>query len=117
MSFNPAEKFFGRDEHRRRVAAAINRRLIPHTNMHPKQLADALKVTPETIGNWRRGFCDPSSYAIMQLFRLFGPTFWLDVFGPIGDAMRERFEARRAADEAAAEKEAEALRLVMGESE
>ena len=95
MSFVSTKKFFGPDQHRARIAAALRRRLHPNTILHAKQLAAAIGVTPETIGNWRRGYCDPGSYEIGKLFQFFmavegGPGFWVDVFGPIGAQMMRR---------------------------
>ena len=108
MSFNPAEKFFSRDEHRRRIAAAIRRRLTPNTALAPKVLAAAIGVTEHTILNWRNAHCDPGSFEIGNLFRYFlqaekGPAFWVEVFGDIGDPMARRAELLRKRQEIEAE--------------
>lgn len=108
MSFNPAEKFFSRDEHRRRIAAAIRRRLTPNTALAPKVLASAIGVTEHTILNWRNAHCDPGSFEIGNLFHYFleveqGPAFWVEVFGDIGDPMARRAELLRKRQEIEAE--------------
>lgn len=95
MSFNPAEKFFSRDEHRRRIASALRRRLTPNTALAPKVLAGAIGATERTILNWKQGYCDPGSFEIGNLFPYFlevekSPAFWVEVFGDIGDPMARR---------------------------
>ena len=107
---------FSRDEFRARLGAALRRRLHPQTALLPKVVADAIGVTAETILNWANGYSDPSSHRMGLLMEFFSdPAFWPEVYGPIGIAMRRRFEKRREADLAKAAEEEALLRALTGQ--
>ena len=97
MSLAPEKKHFSyksgdRMAFRARVATAIQKRMYPNTTLQLKQLADAIGVVPETVGNWRNQYSDPSSFHMGALMAFFGISFWIDIYGPLGGFMKKRFE-------------------------
>jgi hypothetical protein len=111
MSFKTTskERFFSRDEHLRRIADALGRRMYPNTPLHPKVLGNAIGVTARTILNWRNGRCDLGTYEFGRLCDYFeriegSPLFRVEIYGDeIGIAMARRAAAAHRLIEAAAE--------------
>lgn len=115
MSFTPTEEIpFCSREHRKRVMDALRHRLYPNTSMHPKQLAGYLGVTPRTIANWMDGSTGLSSEHFGKLFALFGVSFYVEVYGPIGAAVLAKAERIKRAEEERARSEERILKQISG---
>jgi transcriptional regulator with XRE-family HTH domain len=95
--------------HRARLAAALKRRLHPNTPMQPRDLATAIGVTAETVRNWLAESSEPSSGMMGRLVGALDAQLWIEVYGPVFQALRERFEARLAAAREAEMQERAAL--------
>jgi hypothetical protein len=71
-----------RDAHKARVAVAIRRRMGGGDYFYTvKSLAGLLGCTAQATHNWLNGSCDPSSYWLGELTRVFGAEFLLEVYG------------------------------------
>ncbi len=84
-------------EHRKRVAAALQSRLTPHTTADLDELARRIGVSAATVTSWVTGNAEPSSSEIGVLCREFGPRFWQDVYSSLAENMRRHIEARASA--------------------
>jgi transcriptional regulator with XRE-family HTH domain len=92
-------------EHKSRVAAALARRMSPHTGLTRKQLARAVGVTVETVENWMSEYSDPKGYALMLLIGFFDEGFANEIAEPHGAKIVKltsprKSEAARRYDEA-----------------
>jgi hypothetical protein len=96
---------FGRAAHRKRLSAALRRRLQPQGRLTIKELAAGIGVTTDTVQNWLNESTEPSSWLLGRLLAMLDPAFFVDAFGPTVDAMRRRFETRLTAEREAAEKD------------
>jgi TetR/AcrR family transcriptional repressor of bet genes len=96
---------FGRAAHRKRLAAALRRRLQPQGRLTIKELAGGIGVTTDTVQNWLNESTEPSSWLLGRLLAMLDPSFFVEAFGPTVDAMRRRFEGRLAAEREAAERD------------
>lgn len=118
MFYENSGKAFESEEHCKRLADALRRRLHPNTALRDVDLAHAIGMSVETIRNWRTGCSDPSSYRLGLLMKFFtwqnDFTFWSEVYGPIGQQMRERFTARERERRAEEEEERRHIELLAG---
>jgi len=96
---------FGRAAHRKRLSAALRRRLQPQGRLTIKELAAGIGVTTDTVQNWLNESTEPSSWLLGRLLAMLDPAFFVEAFGPAVDAMRRRFETRLTAEREAAEKD------------
>jgi TetR/AcrR family transcriptional repressor of bet genes len=96
---------FGRAAHRKRLSAALRRRLQPQGRLTIKELAAGIGVTTDTVQNWLNESTEPSSWLLGRLLAMLDPAFFAEAFGPAVDAMRRRFETRLTAEREAAEKD------------
>lgn len=99
----------GRASHRKRLAAALRRRLQPQGPLAIKELAQATGVTPDTVQNWLNETTDPSSWLLGRVMAMLDPSFFVEVYGPTVEAVRRRFEARLATEREAGERDRAAL--------
>lgn len=60
---------------KQRLASALEQRLYPHSNLHPKQLCYALGVTRNTLDNWLSANNEPKGGHVMALIRFFDSGF------------------------------------------
>lgn len=60
---------------KQRLAVALERRLHPHTNLHPKQLCYSLRVSGNTLSNWLSANNEPKGGHVMSLIRFFDSSF------------------------------------------
>jgi transcriptional repressor BetI len=96
---------FGRAAHRKRLAAALRRRLQPQGRLTIKELAAGIGVTTDTVQNWLNESTEPSSWLLGRLLAMLDPSFFVEAFGPTVEAMRRRFETRLTAEREAAERD------------
>jgi TetR/AcrR family transcriptional repressor of bet genes len=96
---------FGRAAHRKRLAAALRRRLQPQGRLTIKELAGGIGVTTDTVQNWLNESTEPSSWLLGRLLAMLDPSFFVEAFGPTVDAMRRRFETRLTTEREAAERD------------
>jgi hypothetical protein len=96
---------FGRAAHRKRLAAALRRRLQPQGRLAIKELAAGIGVTTDTVQNWLNESTEPSSWLLGRLLAMLDPSFFVEAFGPTVDAMRRRFETRLTTEREAAERD------------
>jgi TetR/AcrR family transcriptional repressor of bet genes len=96
---------YGRAAHRKRLAAALRRRLQPQGRWAIKELAAGIGVTTDTVQNWLNETTEPSSWLLGRLLAMLDPSFFVEAFGPTVDAMRRRFETRLTAEREAAERD------------
>jgi hypothetical protein len=80
-------------DHRRRLAAALRRRVFPETALQPTELAARLDIGIATILDWLDGRSEPSSSQLGRLIAIFDPTFIMELYGSEVDTMQQRFEA------------------------
>jgi TetR/AcrR family transcriptional repressor of bet genes len=114
---SPATAPGGAAEHRQRVAAALQARLRPGTALEPAELAEVLGVSPGVLAGWLAGVAEPSSWEMGLLCGEFGPRFWQEVYGPVGERMRARIEARAADAREEERRDRAALRSLQGSDE
>lgn len=82
------------DVHRRRIAAALARR-VGNGRDHEltvKQIAGLIGVSGQSVHNMLNARHDPSSYLMGQLVAVFGLDFLLEVYGELGAALWRRRE-------------------------
>jgi len=96
---------FGRAAHRKRLAAALRRRLQPQGRLAIKELAAGIGVTTDTVQNWLNESTEPSSWLLGRLLAMLDPSFFVEAFGPTVEAMRRRFETRLTTEREAAERD------------
>jgi TetR/AcrR family transcriptional repressor of bet genes len=104
-------------DHRERLATALQTRMQPNTRLDAGELAQILGISPATLAGWLAGVAEPSSWEMGLLCGEFGPRFWQEVYGPIGERMRERLEAKAAAAREEEALDRAALRTLMGSEE
>jgi transcriptional regulator with XRE-family HTH domain len=85
-----------REDFRRRLSAALARRLQPHTGLSRKGLARAIGKTPETIENYLSGYSQPDGYVMGALMAALGTGFASEVYGPHGLIIARAEDANRA---------------------
>src|SRR5262249_61890903 len=78
--------------HRARLAAALQRRLVPETTLQPSDLAERVGVDLPAMLEWVAGRREPSSSQFGRLIAALDPAFIVDVYGEDVEAMRHRFE-------------------------
>lgn len=102
----------GRAAHRRRLAAALKRRLQPQGPIAVKDLATAIGVTPDTVQNWLAESTEPSSWLLGRLMAALDPSFFVELYGPTVESLRRRFEERLAAAKESEQRDRAALELL-----
>ena len=103
---------FGRAAHRRRLAAALKRRLQPQGPITTKDLAVAIGVTPDTVQNWLAESTEPSSWLLGRLMAALDPSFFVELYGPTVETVRRRFDERLSAAKEAELRDRAALDLL-----
>ncbi|MGE3968416.1 MAG: transcriptional regulator BetI [Dongiaceae bacterium] len=102
----------GRAAHRKRLSAALKRRLQPQGPLAVKDLATAIGVTPDTVQNWIAESTEPSSWLFGRLMAALDPSFFVELYGPHVEGLRRRFEERLAAAKDAEQRDRAALDLL-----
>ena len=100
--------------HRARVAAALQRRLVPETALQPADLAERVGVDLPAMLEWIAGRREPSSSQFGRLIAALDPAFIVDVYGDDVEAMRQRFEDALAQAREAEARARAALEILRG---
>jgi TetR/AcrR family transcriptional repressor of bet genes len=102
--------------HRARLAAALQRRLVPETALQPSDLAERVGVDLPAMLEWVAGRREPSSSQFGRLIAALDPAFIVDVYGEDVEAMRHRFEDALAQAREAETRARAALEILRGGS-
>jgi TetR/AcrR family transcriptional repressor of bet genes len=100
--------------HRARLAAALQRRLVPETALQPTDLAEQVGVDLPSMLEWIAGRREPSSSQFGRLLAALDPAFVVDVYGDDVETMRHRFEDALAQAREAETRARAALEILRG---
>jgi hypothetical protein len=102
--------------HRARLAAALQRRLVPDTTLQPTDLAERVGVDLPALLEWIAGRREPTSSQFGRLIAALDPAFLVDVYGDDVETMRGRFEEALAQAREAETRARAALEILRGGS-
>jgi TetR/AcrR family transcriptional repressor of bet genes len=102
--------------HRARLAAALQRRLVPETTLQPSDLAERVGVDLPAMLEWVAGRREPSSSQFGRLIAALDPAFIVDVYGADVETMQRRFEEAVAQAREAETRARAALEILRGGS-
>jgi TetR/AcrR family transcriptional repressor of bet genes len=100
--------------HRARLAAALQRRLVPDTAVQPADLAERVGVDLSAMLDWVAGRREPSSSQFGRLIGALDPAFIVDVYGDDVETMRRRFDDALAQAREAEARARAALEILRG---